>query len=191
MGSRTKDATYEWLTSHPETVRGEALAIMERCERSVRHHAASTAWRDASRFLGSRRQLWERRWGYEVESDDFVAREICALLAHELQARGPALPDGAEEELADADVLADLDRVAWVHMRPWVRELALDEERATWKHVVRFTRKRGRALAREGRLPEAKAAAERSYANRAAGIAGILMSEFDAMADAALGPRAS
>jgi hypothetical protein len=191
MDTHTKDEVMEWLETHPQTIHGDPLDIMQRCERSVRHHAAAIAWRDARDFVRSRRRLWEQRWGFEVESDDFVAREICGLLAHELRGQQPSLPDGAEDDLADADVLADLDRVAWVHMRPWVRELAIDEERATWKHVVRFTRKRGRALVREGRMPAANEPSERSYSGRATSVADILMTDYDAMAISAMGPDPS
>ena len=191
MDMHKRDEVVLWLQTHPHAIHADPLDIVRRCERSVRHHAAAIAWRDAREYVRARRRLWEERWGYECFSDDFVAREICALLAHELQHRGPLLPDEVEDELAGEAVLADLEVPAWLHMRAWVRELALEEERATWRHVVRFTRKRGRALAREGRMPEAHVASERSYAGRAVSVVDLLMKDFDAMLESSLSPTAS
>jgi hypothetical protein len=67
-----------------------------------------------------------------------------------------------------------------------VRELALREEKKTWKQIVRFTRKRARYLPeqREG-IESDFDTRDGSYGHAAAVIAGQLMEQYASLARAA------
>ncbi len=176
----TRNEVLDWLTSHPGSVDGDPLDIVQNCESEVKRRAAAEAWRSARDYMDSRRQLWEKRCGYPISRSEFVAREMCRLFAKELHRLHPHVPNGTEIEFAGEAIRDSLDALAWDEMRPWIHELAQAEEEATWKEIVRFTRRRARALPEQRSDVEADwDSTDGSYGHAAAVICEQLMAQFE------------
>jgi hypothetical protein len=182
----TRDEVLGWLKSHPQTVHGDAAAVVSRCEYEVKRHAQADAWRCAREYMSHRRELWEKRGGYPISRSSFVAKELCQLFAHELAALHPRVDDGSERSLAGEGVVGLLEPSAWEEVRDWVHDLALEEEEKTWKQVVKFTRRSARGLPEQREGMEADwDTPDGTYGHAAAVIAAQLMDEYERMAWAA------
>ena len=79
----------------------------------------------------------------------------------------------------DDDVLSVLDPEARSILFEYVHDLALGEEQRAWKEIVRFTRKRGRTLAREEHLSsDLSLDGIHAYSETAVRVMGILARDF-------------
>jgi hypothetical protein len=171
-----------WFDEHPSAIHDDPHSLVSRCERCVRRHAMEDAWLAAKAYVAERAHTWVSEWSPPA-SEAFVAREICHRLAYELRTHEPEVPDGAEDHLAGGSVVDRLDPEAWEILRPWVRELARDEEHRTWLQIVRFTDRRGGSLIREHGLTRERGWDERHrYTAIAAHVADILAREYSLQA---------
>ncbi len=142
----TRKEVLAWLSAHPSSVHGDPLDIVRTCEREVRRRAAADAWRSAREYMRNRKRVWEKRSGHSTGSGDRMASELCGLFADELRRTRPRVIMGSEVAFAGEAIRDALDAPAWNEMRPWIHDLAQAEEEATWKEIVRFTRRRARSL---------------------------------------------
>jgi hypothetical protein len=168
-----------WLEEHPGAVRGDDPSqIVARCEHEVRRHAAEDAWLAAKAHVERRLHQWEGQWGLHA-SEAHVAREICPRLASELRSREPHPEPGDEVHLAGNALLDILTPEARELTAQWILELAAEQEHRTWEQIVRFTRRRGRRLIREGKVSqEGRWEATGYYPEVAAQIARILAADY-------------
>jgi len=173
------DQVLTWLEQHPGEVHGVPREIVDGCERAVRQHAAENAWLAAKAFVEGRMHLWERMWGQHATESD-VAREVCAMLAQELRRREPSVKKGDAPQLAGEELLAALEPEARERVEEWVRDLAQQVEHRIWKEIVRFTRKDGRAMIRDGRVSRDESwEGTENYAHKAAHVAQLLIQDYD------------
>lgn len=173
-----RTAVLEWLHQHPDLVRGDAEAIVDRCERAVRRHAREDAWLLAKRYVSERQHLWETSGGAHA-SEAYVAREVCGQLALELRDREPTPLRGDEDHLAGGPVKVALDPQAWEQLIPWIIEIARYEEHATWDEIVRHTRRHAQELIRRHHLSsDTSFDHTRCYGDVAAQIAEMLARDF-------------
>jgi hypothetical protein len=141
----------DWLVRHTEYVHDVPEQVLSRCEAEVRKHAQEDAWLHARDIAEEHNQDWRHGWG-AYASEAYVAREVCRDLADEFKHHEPIPAEGQESHFVDEDVLGVLDPEARSVILDYVHDLAQGEEHQAWKEVVRFTRKRGRTLAREEHL---------------------------------------
>ncbi|MBW2494272.1 MAG: hypothetical protein JRE43_05940 [Deltaproteobacteria bacterium] len=141
----------DWLTQHTEYVHDIPEQLLSRCEREVKQHAQEDAWLHARDIAQQHSHDWRHFWGAHA-SEAYIAREACRDLAEEFKHNVPAPLEGHESDFVDDDVLSALDPEARSVLFEYVHDLALGEERRAWKQITRFTRKRGRKLAREEHL---------------------------------------
>ena len=76
-----------WLEQHPQPIGRDPEALVDRCEREVRRHAAEDAWLTAKAYVEGCEHEWEHSWGFPRASEMFVALEVCRRLARELETR--------------------------------------------------------------------------------------------------------
>ena len=87
--------------------------------------------------------------------------------------------EGHEGDYVDDDVLSVLDPEARTIMLDYAHGLARGEEHDAWIEVMRFTRERGRTLAREeGFSTDVSFSGSHSYSETAARVMDILASDF-------------
>ncbi len=168
-----------WLEQHAQAVHGDPEKIIERCEREVRNHAAEDAWQAAKKYVEQRMHQWSHQWGGHA-SEAHVAKEVCPQLAHELERNEPHPAPGDEPHLVGRELLRALEPDARAKLFQWVLELADQVEHATWREIVRFTRREGQTLVREGRVSkEGSWEATENYARKAAHVAQLLAEEYE------------
>ncbi len=168
----------DWLIQHTEHIHDIPEQVLSRCETEVRKHAQEDAWLHARDIAEEHNQHWRHSWGAHA-SETFVAREICRGLADEFKRNEPIPAEGHESAFVDEDVLGVLDPEARTIILEYVHDLARGEEHRAWKEIMRFTRKRGRALAREEHLSSDRSfEGTHAYSETAARIMGILASDF-------------
>lgn len=169
----------DWLIRHPEAVHGQPEAVVRRCELEVKEHTEEEAWLHARDIAEERNLYWQNAWGAHA-SERFVAREVCRELAAKLKRSEPVPEDGQESHYVDEDVLAALEPGAQSVILDYVHDLARGEEHRAWLEVLRFTRERGRALARdEGYSSNSRFDATHSYAETAARVMDVLAHDFE------------
>ncbi len=173
-----------WLEQHAGQVHGDVpAAVVSRCEKEVRQHAAEHAWLAAKAFVEGRMHEWEQKWGQHA-TESAVAREVCPMLANELKAREPSIDAGGAAALVGEEVLGALEPEARAKVVEWVRELAQQVEHEIWREIVKFTRRDGRQMAKDGRASSVEAwDDDHTYAQEAAHIAKMLMEDYDARAE--------
>ena len=82
--------------------------------------------------------------------------------------------------LAGEELLARLEPAARERVGGWVLELAQQVEHSIWKQIVRFTRKDGRSMVKEGRVSSDESwKATENYAHKAAHIAQLLLEDYE------------
>ena len=168
----------DWLIRHTEHIHDIPERVLSRCETEVRQHAEEDAWLHARDIAEEHNQHWRHTWGAHA-SETFVAREVCRGLAAELKHNEPVPVEGDESAFVDEDVLGVLDSEARSVILDYVHDLAPAEEHQAWKEIMRFTRKRGRTLAREEHLSsDLSFEGTHAYAQTAARVMGILAREF-------------
>jgi hypothetical protein len=171
-----------WLTAHPDQVRGDPSELVERCEQATLRHAAEDAWLAARDYVLERMHQWEAMWGFHA-SEEHVAREICPMLARELQQHEPRPRVGDEAHFAGEDLLRTLGPAARERVVDWILSLATDEEHRAWREVVRFTRRHGRDLIRAGRVSrDGSWEATENYRSKAAHVAELLARDLERLA---------
>ena len=117
-----------WFEAHPHLIHGDAHELVSHCEPTGGNGLGAHA------------------------SEAYVARDVCAQLAHELQHHEPDVRSGDEEHLAGGPLKAALEPEGWNYLAGWILEVAREEEHATWVEIVRYTQRRARALIREHHL---------------------------------------
>ena len=168
----------DWLIQHTEHIHDIPERLLSRCETEVKQHAQEDAWLHARDIAEEHNQHWPHHWG-AYASEAYVAREACRGLAEEFKHNEPAPVEGHESDFVDDDVLSVLDPEARTIIFEYVHDLALGEERRVWKEIVRFTRKRGRTLAREENLSsELSFDGTNVYSETAVRVMGFLASDF-------------
>ncbi|MGH0038182.1 MAG: hypothetical protein ACQGVK_24385 [Myxococcota bacterium] len=171
-------AILDWLEAHPADVHGTPSEVVEQCEREVRRHAAEDAWRAATSYVEGRMHAWEKEWGFHA-SESSVAKETCAKLARELARHEPEVKAGDEAHLAGEALLAQLEPEARERVGAWVRDLAREVEHQIWREIVRFTKKEGRKLVRQGRVSSDHGwEAGENYQSKAAHVAQLLLEDY-------------
>lgn len=174
-----------WLEQHAGQVHGDAPAeVVTRCEDEVRRHAAEHAWMAARAYVEGRMHEWEHQWGgHAVETD--VAREVCPMLAKELKSHEPD-PGKAFEDIMPAEqVMSALEPEARAKLAEWLMEVAADVEHQIWREIVRFTKRDGKAMVRDGRASsDGSWEGTENYAGKAAHIAEMLMEDYEQHATA-------
>lgn len=174
----------DWLTRHTEHIHDIPERLLCRCETEVRQHAQEDAWLHARDIAEEHKQHWGHYWGAHA-SEAYIAREACWDLADEFKHNEPVLAEGHESDFVDDDVLDALDSEARAVVFEYVHDLALGEERQAWKEIVRFTRKRGRTLAREEHLSsDLSFDGTNVYSETAVRVMGILARDFQRQARA-------
>lgn len=175
----TREQILHWFEEHRAAIHGDPDELVERCERSVRRHATEAAWLAAKAWAERRRREFAAQpWGNHA-SDAFVAAEVCQQIAWELAHHEPELASGSEERLAGGPLRRALEDDAWRELAPWVRELAAEQEHATWREIVRFTRQRAKSLVRERHLStDCDLDHTRHYPEIAAEILGVLARDY-------------
>ncbi|HEM47408.1 MAG TPA: hypothetical protein ENO23_10245 [Alphaproteobacteria bacterium] len=178
-----RDEIVRWLEQHPGQVHGEVpREMVERCEDAVRRHAAEHAWAAARAYVEGRMHEWEHEWGQHA-TESAVAREVCPMLAAELKRREPHVQPGEERALVGDEILNALEPEARAKVAEWVRELAQQVEHKIWLEIVRFTRRDGRRMARDGRASSDDSwEATENYAHKAAHVARMLIDDYEAQA---------
>ena len=172
------DQIVQWLESHREQVDGAPADLVASCEHEVRQHAAENAWKAAEAYVEGRMHQWEQQWGQHA-TESAVAREVCGLLAGDLRRHEPSVVEGDEARLAGDELLARLEPEARERVGEWVLELAQQVEHRIWKEIVRFTRKDGRSMVKEGRVSSDESwKATENYAHKAAHIAQLLLEDY-------------
>ncbi len=168
----------DWLIRHTEQIHDIPERLLSRCDTEVRQHAQEDAWLHARDIAEEHNQYWRHFWGAHA-SDAYIAREACRGLADEFKRNEPAPVEGHEIDFVDDDVLSVLDPEARTIILDYVHDLALGEEHRAWEQIMRFTRKRGRTLAREEHL-SSNLSFERTqvYSETAVRIMGILARDF-------------
>jgi hypothetical protein len=174
-----REEILDWMGRHRHAIGGDPAELVGRCERAVRRHATEAAWLAAKAWAERRRRDFEAEpWGNHA-SDAFVASEVCHQLAWELAHHEPDVAAGSEERLAGGPLRRQLEDEAWQTAAPWIRELAVAVEHATWREIVRFTHARARSLVRERHLShECDLDHARHYPEIAAEIAGALAQDY-------------
>ncbi len=174
-----RKAIEKWLKEHPADVHGAPAEIVEACEREVRHQAAADAWNAAASWVEGRMHQWEEQWGFHA-SESSVAKETCAMLARELAKHEPTVREGYEDELAPEEILALLEPAAQEKIKEWILDLAREVEHAIWREIVRFTRKEGRTLVKEGRVSDDHSwEGMGNYSQKAAHVAELLIADYN------------
>jgi hypothetical protein len=173
------DEIVQWLESHREQVDGVPADLVARCEHEVRRHAAENAWKAAEAYVEGRMHQWEQQWGQHA-TESGVAREVCSLLAGELRRHEPSVIAGDEAGLAGEELMARLEPAARERVGGWVLELAQQVEHSIWKQIVRFTRKDGRSMVKEGRVSSDETwEGTENYAHKAAHVAQLLLEDYE------------
>jgi len=168
----------DWLIQHTEQIHDNPEQVLSRCEKEVRKHAQEGAWLHARDIAEEHNQHPRHFWGAHA-SEAYVAREVCSVLADELRNSEPIPVEGHESEFVDEDVLGVLDPEARTIMLDYVHDLARGEEHQAWKEIMRFTRKRGRTLARDEHLSsDLSFDGTHVYSETAVRIMGILARDF-------------
>jgi len=177
-----RDEIVRWLEEHPGQVHGDVpKALVARCEAEVRKHAAENAWLAARAYVEGRMHKWAQEWGQHA-TESAVAREVCPMLAQELKRREPHVEPGDEAALAGA-VLGSLDPEARARVVEWVRELAQQVEHRIWGEIVRFTKRDGKRMVKDGRASSDDSwEATENYAHKAAHVAQMLIEDYEAQA---------
>ncbi len=168
----------DWLIQHTEHIHDIPEQVLSRCDTEVRKHAQEDAWLHARDIAEEHNQHWRHSWGARA-SETFVAREICRGLADEFKRNEPIPAEGFESAFVDEDVLGVLDPEARTVILEYVHDLARGEEHRAWKEIMRFTRKRGRTLAREEHFSsDLSFEGTHAYSETAARVMGILARDF-------------
>lgn len=171
-----------WLEEHPQSIGRDPEALVDRCERTIRRHAAEDAWLAAKAYVEECEHEWEQSWGFPRASEMFVALEVCRRLARELQHVEPHPMPGDESHLVGEKLLRSLDAQTRAKLGEWAREIAEAEEHEVWEEIVRFTRTHARRLVRGGALSNDVSPESGNYYAKAARIARRLADEFEAHA---------
>jgi hypothetical protein len=167
-----------WLIQHTEHIHDIPERVLSRCETEVRKHAQEDAWLHARDIAEEHNQYWRHFWG-AYASETYVACEVCRGLADEFKRNEPVPVEGHESDFVDEDVLGVLDPEARAIILEYVHDLARGEEHQAWKEIVRFTRKRGRTLAREEHLSSDRSFdGVHPYSETAIRVMGILARDF-------------
>jgi len=173
-----RSAVLDWLSRHTEQVHDIPEQLISRCETEVRHHAQEDAWLHARDIAEDHNRHWGHFWGAHA-SEAYIAREACRDLAAEFEQNEPVPAAGHESDFVDEDVLSALDPEARAVVFEYVHDLALGEEHAAWKQIVRFTRKRARTLARDEHLStDLSFEGTNVYSETAVRVMGMLAREF-------------
>jgi hypothetical protein len=168
----------DWLIQHTEHIHDIPERVLSRCETEVKKHAQEDAWLHARDIAEEHNQYWPHHWG-AYASETYVAREVCRGLADEFKRNEPVPAEGHESAFVDEDVLGVLDFEARSIILEYVHDLARGEEHQAWKEIMRFTRKRGRTLAREQHLSSDLGFDEiHAYSETAVRVMGILVRDF-------------
>ncbi len=177
-----REGMIHWLEQHPQPIGRDPEALVDRCEREVKRHAAEDAWLAAKAYVEGCEYEWEHSWGFPRASEMFVALEVCRRLARELQHIEPHPEPGDETHLIGPKLMRSLDPQARAKLGDWARELAEAEEHEVWEQIIHFTRIHGRMLAQQGLLSNDMSPESGNYFAKAAGIARRLAEEFEAHA---------
>jgi hypothetical protein len=173
-----RNEVLDWLVHHTQHVHDIPERVLSRCEVEVKEHAHEDAWLHARDIAEEHNQYWRDSWGAHA-SEEFVAREVCKDLADEFKRSEPTPLEGHEGAYVDDDVLSVLDPKARTVMLDYVHDLARGEEHNAWIEVMRFTRERGRTLAREeGLSTDVSFSGSHSYSETAARVMDILANDF-------------
>jgi hypothetical protein len=168
----------DWLVQHNEQVHDTPDHLLSRCDQEVRQHAQQDAWLHARDIAQEHNQHWRHFWGAHA-SEAYIAREACRNLAEEFKHSELPPVDGHESDFVEDDVLRSLDPDARAVVLHYVHDLALGEERRAWKEIVRFTRKRGRTLARDEHLSsDLSFESTNVYSETAVRVMGMLARDF-------------
>ncbi len=177
-----REHVLEWLHHHPRSVHGDVALIVARAEREARRHAREDAWAEARDYVSLRRQEWQRGWGFHA-SDAYVALEVCPRLARALRSHERHVQQGDEKHLVGDELLRLLEPEALQALSEWALEVGEQEHHRIWEEIVRYTRKRGRQLVRDGQMQRDLDWDHcENFAAKAAQVADILIREFDARA---------
>ena len=105
---------------------------------------------------------------------------MCQELAAELKRNEPVPEEGHGGDYVDEDVLMALEPEARAIVLEYVHDLARGEEHRAWLDVLRFTRERGRALARDDSFSsDLTFEGTHSYAETAARVMDVLAHDFE------------
>jgi len=168
----------DWLVRHDEHVHDTPERLLSRCETEVRQHAHEDAWLRARDIAEEHNRSWHHFWG-GYASEAYVAREVCRAFADELERNEPVFVEGDERNFVDEDVLAALDSEARSIILAYAHDLARGEEHDAWREITRFTRKRGRSLAREEHLSsDLHLAGIHTYSETALRVMDVLARDF-------------
>ena len=185
LASNDRAHVLEWLSHHPRSVHGDAALIVARAERETRRHAREDAWSEARDYIEERREQWERSWGFHA-SDAYVALEVCPRLAKALRGHERHVREGDERHLVGEELMRLLEPDAIDAIAEWAREVGEREHHRIWEEIVRYTRKRGRELVRDGEMQRDLDWDHcENFAAKAAQVAEILIKEFDSRAKVA------
>ena len=171
-----------WFEEHPQSIGRDPEALVDRCERTIKKHAAEDAWLCAKAYVEQCEHDWEKSWGFPRASEMFVALEVCRRLARELQHVEPHPLPGDEDHLVGDKLMRSLDPLARTKLGDWAREIAEAKEHEVWEEIVRFTRSHGRVMVRRGVLSNDRSPESGNYFAKAARIAHRLAEEFEAHA---------
>jgi hypothetical protein len=173
-----RNEVLDWLVHHAQQVHDRPEKVLSRCETEVKEHAKEDAWLHARDIAEEHNQYWRDSWGAHA-SEEYVAREVCKDLADEFKRSEPIPVEGHEGAYVDEDVLGVLDPEARTVLLDYVHDLARGEEHEAWMEVMRFTRERGRTLAREqGLSSDVSYEGSHSFSETAARVMEILAREF-------------
>ena len=174
---RTK--VLDWLYHHPSAVHGDAAVIIARAEREARRRAREGAWAEARDTLQRYGRRWETRWSAHA-SDEFVLREVLPNLARVLSQNEKHVKPGDHLELVGQELMGLLEPEALEAISEWAVEVGEREHHRIWQEIIEYTRKRGRELMRDGKLPVDEGSGGAShFTAKAAQIARLLSREFD------------
>ena len=173
-----------WITHHPDSIRADSKALLDRCEKDARDHAHQDAWIHAKEIAQKSLRRFEHGFGHPA-SDTFVTREVCHEIARELKRHEPTPDDlrRGHDEWVSRSLLDALDSEARKLFLDWLNELAEKEEHSTWMEIVRFTDHRARTLIREGHMTDqCDWDLDHTYPMVAARVVRMLIAEFEAHA---------
>jgi hypothetical protein len=169
----------EWLHRHPRSVHGDVALIVARAERETRRHAREDAWSEARDYIRQRRVEWQRGWGFHA-SDAYVALEVCPRLARALRNHERHVQQGDERHLVGEELMALIEPEALDALAQWTIDVGEREHHRIWEEIIRYTRKRGRELVRDGQMRRDLDWDHcENFAAKAAQVAEILIREFD------------
>lgn len=175
-------AMLQWIEGHPGAVHGEPADVTIRCEAEVRRHAQEDAWLAARAYVDSRVKNWQDEWGLPA-SEEYVAKEICHQIAHELKRHEPSVDGESDEHFVGVNLVAEFEPEARDILHKWIHDVAAEAEHRAWLEVIRFTDHHARELINKAHLSRSlEWDMEDNFSQKAARIAHLLAEEYETRA---------